>query len=178
MPEPSPFSTDDIIYSQCRKLAPRLCGGVLRPNEITVIGVVPSLVAMAGVLIRDPSVAVAGIVLRHVCDCLDGTVARTCGETSELGRLLDHWTDAAFAAGMLAAFWWVYVRGRVPWPIVGAGAAGLLVVGKVLWARWATAGATTDAVHDHLLLLVLLAYGTAFTLGERSLCQKSPKWGA
>jgi phosphatidylglycerophosphate synthase len=169
MPEPSPFSTDEFIYTPCRKLAPRLCGGVLRPNEITVLGVAPALVAVAGVLARDPFVAVAGIILRHVCDCLDGSVARACGETSEFGRLLDHWTDAAFAAGMVAAFWWVYVRGRVPWPLVGAGAAGLFVVGKVLWSRWATAGATTDAVHDHLLLLVLLVYGSAVTLGNYTL---------
>jgi phosphatidylglycerophosphate synthase len=142
---------------------------VLRPNEITVLGVAPALVAVAGVLVRDPFVAVTGIVLRHVCDCLDGSVARMCDETSEFGRLLDHWTDAAFAAGMLAAFWWVYIHGRVPWPLVGAGAAGIFAVARVLWSRWATAGATTDAVHDHLLLLVLLAYGTAFVLGERSL---------
>ena len=165
MPEASCHGTDHPLYKGCRVVAPRLCG-VVTPNEITLLGILPAIVAVFGVCLRQPALAVTGITLRHVADCLDGTVARVCAQRSELGRQLDHWTDVTFTVAMGLAFLWTY---RVPiWAcaILGAGA---VTVGRHLWVRWASVDAHTDAVQDNLLLVVLSAYAVAYAGGEWSL---------
>ena len=107
-----------------------------------------------------------GITLRHVADCLDGTVARVCAQQSELGRQLDHWTDVGFTVAMGVAFLWTY---HIPLHLcVVLGVVGA-TLGRRLWCQWATAEAQTDAVQDNLLLVVLAAYAVAFATGEWSL---------
>lgn len=44
--------------------------------------------------------------LAYVCDCADGTVARLTGQSSELGRYLDHVADLVGDVVILAALAW------------------------------------------------------------------------
>ncbi len=58
--------------------------------------------------------ATAVLALAIATDFADGAVARRYGETSPLGGLLDHATDATFVTAGLAA---LAAAGVVPWPL-------------------------------------------------------------
>jgi cardiolipin synthase (CMP-forming) len=52
------------------------------------------------------------LTLAVLTDLLDGPLARRFGQTSPLGGLLDHATDAWFVSCLLTGLWWA---GLVPW---------------------------------------------------------------
>jgi phosphatidylglycerophosphate synthase len=56
--------------------------------------------------------AAALLSLAVLTDLLDGPLARRLGQTSPLGGLLDHATDAWFVSCLLTGLWWA---GLVPW---------------------------------------------------------------
>jgi len=79
--------------------------------------------------------------LAIVTDLLDGPLARRLQQTSALGGLADHATDAVFVAVLLAALWTTRL---VPWPLplLVAAAFGQYVLdsralaGRTLRASW------------------------------------------
>ena len=90
MPEPvSKYATDHAVYAVTRRIAPHLCN-VISPNAISVIGflfVVPIIYNYAAN--RGYTELVVLGMLRQFGDCLDGTVARSCGKMSTFGAKLD-----------------------------------------------------------------------------------------
>jgi phosphatidylglycerophosphate synthase len=65
--------------------------------------------------------AAALLTLAVLTDLLDGPLARRLGQTSPLGGLFDHATDAWFVTCLLTGLWWA---GLVPWllPVLVAAA--------------------------------------------------------
>ena len=87
-------------------LTPPLLWMGVPPTAVTlasaVISVVLPWVAWAGGAHAYLYVALLGLIF-HVCDCLDGNLARTAEQTSHLGAILDGFVDSCFRAGILAA---------------------------------------------------------------------------
>lgn len=81
----------------------------ITPNQITLTSFFFRLVTAGCFLTGDRSALIAGALsyyLAYMCDCADGTVARLTGQTSELGRYLDHVTDLLGDLLILTALSW------------------------------------------------------------------------
>lgn len=83
-------------------------------------------------------VVLLGVTL--VMDVLDGSLARSGGAESELGRRLDRWGDGLTATlGAVGVFFlWPHVIER-EWPWAVAAASGYLMIGVQRWMQPATA---------------------------------------
>jgi phosphatidylglycerophosphate synthase len=81
----------------------------ISPNQITLTALFLRLFTAGCFITGDRVWLVAGALCYHlayVCDCADGTVARLTGQTSELGRYLDHVADLLGDLLILAALSW------------------------------------------------------------------------
>jgi phosphatidylglycerophosphate synthase len=129
--EIEPWTNRAVVH----RLADALLGPAVRagisPNAVSVAGLAFGLAAAAAYANwRDPVLATLGLLLMigwHVCDGLDGKLARATGRTSDLGRLLDGICDyATFIAVYLA----IALSSGAPLPMLGlavaAGAAHAL----------------------------------------------------
>lgn len=79
------------------------------PNMITVVGSLLRLTTAALFLWATPLSLISGAIAysaAYVCDCTDGAVARITGQTSELGRYLDHISDLVGDVLILLALAW------------------------------------------------------------------------
>jgi phosphatidylglycerophosphate synthase len=83
-----------------------------RANALTALRLAAAPACAFAVACQAHGLALALFVLAVATDLVDGLVARRYGETSALGGLLDHATDATFVSlGCLA----VATRGEAPW---------------------------------------------------------------
>ncbi|MEO2237489.1 MAG: CDP-alcohol phosphatidyltransferase family protein, partial [Candidatus Poseidoniia archaeon] len=91
-----------------------------RANALTATRLVAAPVCAFAIANELHGIALGLFVLAVATDLVDGPVARRYGETSALGGLLDHASDATFVAlGCLA----VALRGELPWilsPLIAA----------------------------------------------------------
>lgn len=81
-------------------------------NLITGIRAALALPVAAGLLFGHPALALAVFAVAVATDLLDGVIARRRGESTAIGGLLDHGTDAGFVTLVLAAAAWL---GMTPW---------------------------------------------------------------
>jgi len=99
-------------------------------------------------------------------DLLDGPLARRLDQTSPLGGLIDHATDAAFVTVLLAALW---TTGLVPWllPLLVAAAFcqyaidSRVLAGRTLRASWL---GRVNGI-GYFVLAAVLVYRNALGLG-------------
>jgi phosphatidylglycerophosphate synthase len=91
-----------------------------RANALTATRLAAAPVCAFAIANELHGIALGLFVLAVATDLVDGPVARRYGETSALGGLLDHASDATFVAlGCLA----VALRGELPWilsPLIAA----------------------------------------------------------
>lgn len=105
--EIEPLTNRLVVHRLSAALLPVAIRARVHPNAVSLAGLGFGLVA-AWCYARwpDPRLALAGflaMIAWHVCDGLDGTLARATGRTSALGRLLDGLADyGTFAAVYLA----------------------------------------------------------------------------
>lgn len=96
-PEIEPLSNRLLVHRASAALLPRAARLGLHPNAVTTTGLFLGVLAALSYLHwRDPRFAVLGFLLMlgwHICDGLDGALARATGKTSPLGRLLDGVAD-------------------------------------------------------------------------------------
>lgn len=96
-----------VVHRISRALLPRAADAGLHPNLVSCLGLALGIAA-AGAYWHwsSPAAVIAGFLLMvgwHVCDGLDGQLARATGRTSELGRFLDGICDySTFVAVNLA----------------------------------------------------------------------------
>lgn len=97
--EIEPWTNRVFIHRFSVALLPVATRTGLSPNAISVAGLLCGLgAAFAYVHWRDPLMATFGLVLMiawHICDGLDGKLARATGKSSDFGRLLDGVCDYA-----------------------------------------------------------------------------------
>ncbi|BCA80206.1 CDP-alcohol phosphatidyltransferase family protein [Desulfuromonas sp. AOP6] len=86
-----------FIYPLARRLTVLIVNRTrLTPNQITFFAMGLRGVTLLCFLQGERWALIGGALayyLAYVCDCTDGTVARITGQTSELGRYLDHVAD-------------------------------------------------------------------------------------
>jgi len=96
------YSTDYYLYKGLNKIAPGMCW--LSPNIVTLISALLIIPIIINIL-KDQSALVFIILLlvRHILDCLDGTIARKCEKTSTIGAYLDMVFDYIFFLALYIA---------------------------------------------------------------------------
>ena len=82
----------------CKKLFLRFIPQSVKPNHITLFGLLAGLFAAYGFYMANFSrnylfLAIIGMLIFQICDTLDGTVARSRKQTSTQGYFLDQMTD-------------------------------------------------------------------------------------
>ena len=89
------FSTDYYLYKFLNKLAKRICW--IHPNIIT-IGAGLMIFPIISNILYDGNVwyLIVLFLIRHILDCLDGSVARKCNKSSKFGAYLDLSFDYIF----------------------------------------------------------------------------------
>lgn len=129
--EIEPWTNRALIHPLAAALVPVAIRAGVSPNAVSIAGMGFGVAAAAAYTEwRDPWMATLGFVLMiawHVCDGLDGKLARATGRTSDLGRILDGICDyATFIAVYIA----LALSADAPGPMlalaVAAGAAHAL----------------------------------------------------
>ncbi len=109
-----------LIYPLARRLTVFIVNRTrLTPNQVTFCAMGLRGVTLLCFLQGGRWGLVAGALayyLAYVCDCTDGTVARITGQTSELGRYLDHVADLIGDVAILLALSWS--QGLLPTPMI------------------------------------------------------------
>ena len=90
-------SSDAFIYNNIlNPLSKKLC--FIHPNYVTLTNMLIIIPLVYGILYKwSFSIFITLIFIRAILDCLDGSIARTCKTTSELGALLDRLGDSLTA---------------------------------------------------------------------------------
>ena len=112
-----------------------------RANALTALRLAAAPACAVAVVCQAHGLALALFALAVATDLVDGRVARHYGESSPLGGLLDHATDATFVSlGCFA----LAIRGEAPWllPVLIAAAFLQYVVDSRAGAKRAAAPAT------------------------------------
>jgi CDP-diacylglycerol--glycerol-3-phosphate 3-phosphatidyltransferase len=86
-----------------------LAAAGLRPNHMTVLGLVFSLVAAYGFALGKFRLAAFITCLAGVCDILDGQLARRTGGETKFGAFLDSTLDRLAEAAILLGIAWFYL---------------------------------------------------------------------
>ena len=163
MPAPDPGSTDDVLfYAPLRPVVRALCGTV-SPNAITLMNIVPSVVVVLAILKRNVVLALLAFTVRFAFDCLDGSVARECNQTSAVGAWLDWAVDAALTVAIVVALVATYTTVD---PLV-AGAAVVVAL------PCATRAVHAPQVHNNLFVSELVALLGALVLGEYTMRRRA-----
>lgn len=86
------MSDKPIYYLLDNYISPCLC--FIHPNIITILGGILSIFLCINIIYKkDILVAILLAFLIQLCDCLDGSIARTCNKQSKFGALLDNTVD-------------------------------------------------------------------------------------
>ena len=106
MPESTATSIDSFVYEKIKLMKNKgVC--IFHPNVYTIIGLLCIPLIVHNIYFHKPmAFAILIIFIKSVLDVLDGSVARKCGLTSELGHILDHLSDLIFygSIGVLLLF--------------------------------------------------------------------------
>lgn len=101
----------------------------VRPNVLTVMGLVLNLIA-AGVLYTGRFRLAALLILgANLLDVLDGHLARRTGQVSPFGAFLDSVVDRYADLALMLALWLYYSRSHDHWMLL---IVGLATVGSVM----------------------------------------------
>jgi phosphatidylglycerophosphate synthase len=87
------YKTDDYFMEKIDRFLPIFCKLNVHPNYITLIALVLSVGIIFLHLAHFYWAVVFSIIIRQICDCIDGGVARKCNKTSKLGGALDNLAD-------------------------------------------------------------------------------------
>ncbi|HIP89877.1 MAG TPA: CDP-alcohol phosphatidyltransferase family protein [Thermococcus paralvinellae] len=130
----------------------------LTPNQLTVIGMLVSLLAAYLFAMGEQRIAALTLILGSLIDALDGTLARLTGRTSRFGAFLDSTTDRVSDGVILFG---IACGGLVNWKIAFTALIGSYLVSYER-CRAELAGSGTLAVGiaeraERLLILIVTA---------------------
>ena len=166
MPEPNPehnLSTDKYVYKYiCNPLAKRIC--FIHPNIITLLCffmIFPILYLMTvkGYIL----LFIFCVTLRTFLDCLDGSVARSCGFESRVGEVSDIVSDFISLILYLVVLCYVFRKRRVVFfclVVISIASSLILLYSLVNILRnkkdKTFSKAVTPILHDNTVLLTIL----------------------
>jgi phosphatidylglycerophosphate synthase len=65
----------------------------VHPNTLSCIGLIMDFVVLNAMLTHSMAISGFGMLIRYLCDCLDGAVARKYNKVSDMGGMLDTISD-------------------------------------------------------------------------------------
>jgi phosphatidylglycerophosphate synthase len=65
----------------------------VHPNILSCIGLIMDFVVLNAILTQSLVITAFGMLIRYLCDCLDGAVARKYSKVSDMGGMLDTIAD-------------------------------------------------------------------------------------
>jgi CDP-diacylglycerol---glycerol-3-phosphate 3-phosphatidyltransferase len=127
-----------------RRLIPRLLQLKLKPNHLSLLGLLSSL--MAGVsFIYCPFFGGVFTLLTGLCDTLDGTLARAMGQTRKFGAFLDSVLDRYTELIIYLGIWCYFYRQGTTTPLISL--TMLLILFGSLMVSYTRARAEGLGVH-------------------------------
>ncbi len=122
LPESIDNPIDNLLLRGCEKLVQPLHTRRITPNQVTIFRIFLGLLVL-GVLFYSRTVVlpVIGILIFYTLDCLDGHLARSTDQVTELGDHLDHIADVTFFSVVL---YYIYTSDFPNKKLIG----GLLIV--------------------------------------------------
>jgi phosphatidylglycerophosphate synthase len=96
-----------------KPIGSRLGKSGLRPNTITTLSLLVSILAGGAYLFKSPILGALGLVAAGFIDMLDGAVARATGTSSKFGAVYDHVLDRYAEFAVLLG---IGLGGFVDWP--------------------------------------------------------------
>ena len=104
------FSTDDWLLDKLGSQRLQMfCNLNIHPNIITFMALVLSCAIPFLHMRHLHWVVFSSIIIRQLCDCLDGAVARKCEKTSKLGGYLDTTADTCFVISAIFVFFYIII---------------------------------------------------------------------
>jgi phosphatidylglycerophosphate synthase len=160
MPEPPPNATDYFLFYQWVKpLSKHLCGKI-SPNTVTLLGLLPAFACAWAVYSRRIGLALLFFTLRFFMDTLDGSIARTCHQQSNFGKIFDEFADVVTDVLIVIAWTAAYISTTSS---ALSTAFVLILVGEIVSRRWLR---LTDMAHDNLFLWEVGLFSAALIGGE------------
>jgi len=101
----------------------------IRPNVLTLTGLVLNLVAAGTLYVGQFRWAAALILVANLLDVFDGHLARRTGQVSPFGAFLDSVVDRYADLTLMSALWLYYSRSHDHWMLF---IVGLAVIGSVM----------------------------------------------
>ncbi|GBC83661.1 CDP-diacylglycerol--inositol 3-phosphatidyltransferase [bacterium HR11] len=101
----------------------------IRPNVLTLAGLVLNLVAAGTLYLGRFRWAAALILMANLLDVFDGRLARRTGQVSPFGAFLDSVVDRYADLTLMSALWLYYSRSHDHWMLF---IVGLAVIGSVM----------------------------------------------
>ena len=91
----SKYCSDYYLYKGLDKIAPKICR--IHPNLITLTAALLIIPIVINILKnQNIFIFILLLLIRHILDCFDGTVARNCNTKSNVGAYLDIIFDMIF----------------------------------------------------------------------------------
>lgn len=109
------MKTDDwIVENVFKNHLGQFCIYNIHPNAITALALLLSAALPILYHLKLHWLLFAAILVRQICDCLDGAVARRCQKTSKLGGLMDTFADLVFIAAMILIVFKMLLKKYIP----------------------------------------------------------------
>lgn len=157
-------SDDWIINNICKKHLPWFCKANVHPNSITFLAVVLSAALPFLHIYGLHWFVVIALILRQLCDCLDGAVARECDKTSKLGGFLDSFADGIAVAALIFIFTDIFMTMSSNSQGAKKNKTNTKKGKKTVKQRYTIACIYTAVIFASLLLILAINYGpTALT---------------
>jgi len=140
--------------------------GVIRPNHLTIVGLLVTLVAAVFLALGLWLVAGVTIIIGGLCDLLDGAVARSQGKATTFGAFLDSVIDRYSDFALFIGMFFYYASNGRPYLML---LASLAAMGSFL-VPFTRARAETIipsckvGIMERPERIILLACGTLFNL--------------
>ena len=68
----------------------------MEPNVITIVGFLLNFVILFSFEQKNTLLFISSVIVRYICDSLDGYIARKYKKTSEIGGIMDTVSDLGF----------------------------------------------------------------------------------
>ena len=156
MPEATnPCSSDYYIYRMFESLPIDSC--IVHPNIITTINLIfvtPMIVYF--MLKKEINVVFGLCIFRHILDCLDGWVARTCNLQSKCGADYDVFSDNVYTILFLLVWLYQLTKTRSEKKYMCVFIVTLLLFVHLLSQKYSYPKKYAQIIHDNQLITTIM----------------------
>lgn len=150
------------IMRQIARLLNSLSGGKIKPNTVTIVGLVAHIPIALLIATDNFIIAAVLLVIFGLFDTLDGELARLQSKSSPAGMLLDASTDRMKEVFLYSGAAYSIANSTTPtWSFIAVLACGASLCVSYIKAKGESAVATSDKKPSHTVLNKMFADGLA-----------------